>query len=353
METGTLVRDGSARDELHPGAELTHERAAPAAPRLSIRDLRVGFAGAGGTLDVLHGVDLDIPAGGTLGIVGESGCGKSVAMLAVMGLLGKRGRARGSVILDGAQILGLAEPALERVRGKRIAMIFQDPMSSLNPVHRIGTQIGEALALHRGLTGAAARAEAARLLDRVGIASARQRLNEYPHQLSGGMNQRAMIAMALAGEPEMLIADEPTTALDVTIQAQILDLLRDLQREEGMSIALITHDLGVVAEMAHEVAVMYCGRVVERARAADLFAHPRHPYTRGLLASLPRFDRMAESLHPIPGTVPDAAKLPPGCAFAPRCPLAGPVCAERVPALRDPAPNHHVACPFDAEGLPA
>ena len=302
---------------------------------------------------MLHGVDLDIPAGGTLGIVGESGCGKSVAMLAVMGLLGKRGRARGSVVLDGTEILGLAEPALERVRGKRIAMIFQDPMSSLNPVHRIGTQIGEALALHRGMTGAPARAEAARLLDRVGIASARQRLNEYPHQLSGGMNQRAMIAMALAGEPDVLIADEPTTALDVTIQAQILDLLRVLQREEGMSIALITHDLGVVAEMAQEVAVMYCGRVVERARADDLFAHPRHPYTRGLLASLPRFDRAAEALNPIPGTVPDAARLPPGCAFAPRCGLAAPICGERVPALRDAAPDHRVACPFDAEGLPA
>jgi peptide/nickel transport system ATP-binding protein len=349
METGTLVRDGSSRAELHARAELT--RAAPAAPppRLSIRDLRVGFAGAGQTLDVVHGVDLDIPAGRTLGIVGESGCGKSVTMLAAMGLLGKRGRARGSVTIDGAEILGLPEPEMERVRGKRIAMIFQDPMSSLNPVHRIGTQIAEALALHRGMGGAPARAEAARLLDRVGIASARQRLNEYPHQLSGGMNQRAMIAMALAGEPDVLIADEPTTALDVTIQAQILELLRDIQRDEGMSIALITHDLGVVAEMADAVAVMYCGRIVERASAADLFAHPRHPYTRGLLASLPRLDRAAQALRPIPGAVPDAANLPAGCAFAPRCPSSAPACAEAPPELREAAPGHRVACPFDAQ----
>jgi peptide/nickel transport system ATP-binding protein len=319
---------------------------------MSIRDLRVGFAGADGTLDVLHGVDLDIPRGGTLGIVGESGCGKSVTMLAVMGLLGKRGRARGSVVLDGSEILGLAEPEMERVRGKRIAMIFQDPMSSLNPVHRIGTQIGEALTLHRGIDGAAARLEAERLLDRVGIASARQRLSEYPHQLSGGMNQRVMIAMALAGEPDILIADEPTTALDVTIQAQILDLLRDIQRAEGMSIALITHDLGVVAEMAQEVAVMYCGRVVERAPVAELFDNPAHPYTRGLLASLPRFDQAREALHPIPGTVPDAARLPEGCAFAPRCELVQPACTRQRPALRDVAHGHLAACRLDAEGLP-
>ena len=307
----------------------------------------MGFATAVGTLDVLHGVDLDIPAGGTLGIVGESGCGKSVTMLAAMGLLGKRGRARGSVKLGGEEILGLPEPNLERMRGKRMAMIFQDPMSSLNPVHRIGTQICEALALHRGMNGANARAEAARLLDRVGITAARQRLDDYPHQFSGGMSQRAMIAMALAGEPDVLIADEPTTALDVTIQAQILLLLRDLQREEGMSIALITHDLGVVAEMAHEVAVMYCGRVVERAPARELFRAPRHPYTQGLLASLPRFDRAAEALRPIPGAVPDAARLPPGCAFAPRCPHVEASCGMRVPALRPASRAHHVACPFD------
>jgi len=316
--------------------------------------LRVGFAGAGGSaLDVLHGVDLDIPRGGTLGIVGESGCGKSVTMLAVMGLLGKRGRARGSVVLDGTEILGLAEREMERVRGKRIAMIFQDPMSSLNPVHRIGTQIGEALTLHRGLEGATARKEAERLLDRVGIASARQRLDEYPHQLSGGMNQRVMIAMALAGEPDVLIADEPTTALDVTIQAQILDLLRRIQREEGMSIALITHDLGVVAEMAQDVAVMYCGRVVERAAVADLFDNPAHPYTRGLLASLPRFNRTRDALHPIPGTVPDAARLPEGCAFAPRCEYAQPACTKQRPALREIARGHLAACRRDVTDFAA
>jgi peptide/nickel transport system ATP-binding protein len=346
METGTLVRDGSARAELHPRADLTGA-AGPADARLSIRDLKVGFETRGKRVDVLHGIDLDVPAGRTLGVVGESGCGKSVTMLAAMGLLGIRGHATGSIKIDGEELVGKSDPDMERVRGRKIAMIFQDPMSSLNPVHRIGAQICEALALHRGLSGSAAQAEAVRLLDRVGITAARRRMDEYPHQLSGGMNQRVMIAMALAGEPGVLIADEPTTALDVTIQAQILDLLRRLQQERNMSIVLITHDLGVVAEMAETVAVMYCGRVVERAATARIFADPRHPYTQGLLASLPTMASRAEALRPIPGVVPDASSLPPGCAFAPRCAQVRAECGT-VPALEAHAPAHLAACHADA-----
>ncbi len=295
-------------------------------------------------LDVVHGIDLDVPAGRTLGIVGESGCGKSVSMLAAMGLLGKRARISGSIRIDGQELVGLPEPALEKVRGRRVAMIFQDPMSSLNPVHRIGTQLTEALALHRGLSGAAARNEAVRLLDRVGITAARRRLDEYPHQLSGGMNQRVMIAMALAGEPDVLIADEPTTALDVTIQAQILDLLARLQAEQKMSIVLIKHDLGVVDEMAEMVAVMYCGRVVEVAPADRLFADPRHPYTQGLLASLPRLDGRGDSLHPIAGTVPEPSRLPRGCAFQARCTQAMLSCGSAIPPLKPDSAGRAVAC---------
>jgi peptide/nickel transport system ATP-binding protein len=323
---------------------LSGAAAAAGRPRLSIRDLEVAFGPDEARVRVLHGVSLDLHAGRTLGIVGESGCGKSVTMLAAMRLLGTRARVRGSVALDGVDLLQLPEPRMERLRGRRIAMIFQDPMSSLNPVHRIGRQLAEALALHRGLRGRSAEEEAVRLLDRVGIPAARQRLRDYPHQLSGGMNQRAMIAMALAGEPEILIADEPTTALDVTIQAQILDLLRRLQAEQGMAIALITHDLGVVAETADEVAVMYCGRIVEQARTDRLFASPEHPYTRGLLSSLPRMTVDEASLNPIPGTVPQPGNLPAGCAFAPRCADATAACAGVVPRLADRAPLHAVAC---------
>ncbi len=315
-----------------------------ARPRLAIRDLVVAFGRDERAVPVLHGVSLDVHAGRTLCIVGESGCGKSVTMLAATRLLGGRARVGGTVELDGEDLLGLPEPAMERIRGRRIAMIFQDPMSSLNPVHRIGTQLVEALALHRGLRGAAAQAEAARLLDRVGIPAATQRLRDYPHQLSGGMNQRVMIAMALAGEPDVLIADEPTTALDVTIQAQILDLLRRIQAEQGMAIVLITHDLGVVAETADRVAVMYCGRIVEQAPTERIFASPEHPYTRGLLDSLPRMARDEVALSPIPGAVPQPGDMPSGCAFAPRCAAAMPACSGLVPRLADRAQGHAVAC---------
>ena len=250
---------------------------------VQIRGLAVSFAGQ----PALRGIDLDVAPGEALGLVGESGCGKSVTWLAALGLLPGKARVTGSVRLGGMELLGAKAATLEQVRGGRIAMIFQDPASSLNPVHRIGRQITEALSLHQGLSGAPARAEAKRLLDAVGMPDAQRRLDAFPHELSGGQNQRVMIAIALAGRPEVLVADEPTTALDVTIQAQILDLLQGLRREMGMALVLITHDLGVVSETCERVAVMYAGRIVEEAASGQIFAHPAHPYTQGLLGALP------------------------------------------------------------------
>ncbi|HEX2888982.1 ABC transporter ATP-binding protein [Vineibacter terrae] len=312
-------------------------------PLIDIRNLVVDFDAGKRVVRALHGIDLTLERGEALGLVGESGCGKSVTWLAVLGLLGPRARVRGDVRLEGTPLLGTGARPLEQVRGRRIAMIFQDPTSSLNPVHRIGTQLAEALILHRGMSDQQAWAEARRLLDRVGIANAGQRLNEYPHQLSGGMNQRVMIATALAGEPEVLIADEPTTALDATIQAQILDLLRSL-RDSGMALVLISHDLGVVAENCARIAVMYCGRIVETAPTADLFEHPAHPYTRGLLAALPELDGPVRRLEPIPGSVPEPWNLPPGCTFEPRCPHARGECRAAVPMPQPVAAGHGAAC---------
>ncbi|MDF1776342.1 MAG: ABC transporter ATP-binding protein [Rhizobiaceae bacterium] len=314
--------------------------------QLSIRDLTVDFDQGRQFVRALHGVSLDIAVGETIGVVGESGCGKSITWLAALGLLGKRATLSGSVKLAGTELIGASEKQLSSLRGGKIAMIFQDPSSSLNPVHRIGHQLGESLRLHRGMMGEQASAETMRLLDRVGIANARQRLNEYPHEMSGGMNQRIMIAMALAGEPDILIADEPTTALDATIQAQILDLLRELSRENGMALVLISHDLGVVADMAERVAVMYCGRVIETARTDAIFDNPTHPYTRGLIAALPDLEGPKRRLASIPGTVPPPDQLPPGCSFAPRCTHATPLCDVALPALLPvgPAAGHSVAC---------
>lgn len=314
-------------------------------PLIQLRGLTVDFDTGPRFVRALHGIDMEIRRGETLGVVGESGCGKSITWLAALGLLGGA-RVSGQVLFDGDDLLGMGPRALSKVRGGRVALIFQDPASALNPVQRVGRQIGEALALHRGLRGDAARTEARRLLDRVGMSNAAQRLNEYPHELSGGMNQRVMIAMALAGEPDLLIADEPTTALDATIQAQILDLLGNLQRETGMALALISHDLGVIADMADRVAVMYAGRVIEEAPAADLFATPGHPYTRGLLAALPDLDGPRARLAAIPGSVPAPDGLPPGCAFARRCAHVDGVCETAPPTLRvlPDAPARHVAC---------
>ncbi|MDI1269149.1 MAG: ABC transporter ATP-binding protein [Polaromonas sp.] len=313
-------------------------------PLVSIRDLRVAFDDGASHVPVLHGIDLDIHRGEALGIVGESGCGKSVTWLAVLGLLGPRAQVSGSIHLDQQPIHGLANDDLAAIRGKRIAMIFQDPASALNPIHRVGRQITEALKLHRGLRGQAAHTEALRLLERVHIPNARQRFDAYPHEMSGGMNQRVMIAMALAGEPDMLVADEPTTALDVTIQAQILDLLREIREDSGMAMALISHDLGVIAEVCDRVMVMYAGRMVEQAPARRLFDAPHHPYTRGLMSALPDLAAPQRRLIAIAGSVPEAGRLPKGCSFGPRCGQVHARCKEALPPTREVHARHHVAC---------
>jgi len=307
---------------------------------VQIRDMSVAF----GAAPALRGISLSVERGEALGLVGESGCGKSITWLAALGLLPRSAKVGGSVLLDGVELIGAPPTVLEPVRGGRVAMIFQDPAASLNPVHRIGRQIAEALALHRGLTGAPARAEVIRLLDQVGIPDAKNRINAYPHELSGGQNQRVMIAMALAGEPELLVADEPTTALDVTIQAQILDLLGTIRRDTGMALVLISHDLGVVAETCSRIAVMYAGRIVEQADSTAIFANPSHPYTRGLLGAMPPISGPRQKLVSIPGSVPEAARMPTGCAFAPRCSLAIADCTHVDPAAFTVEENHSAAC---------
>ena len=306
-------------------------------PLLSISDLRVVFHGDRGRRVVaVSGVDLSVARGQTLGIVGESGSGKSVTSLAVMGLLPKdSAEVTGAVTFDGTGLLDLPDRALRDLRGNRMAMIFQEPMTSLNPSYTVGDQIIEALVRHRGLSGAAARTKAIALLRRAGIPSPAERIDDYPHKLSGGMRQRVMIAIALACDPELLIADEPTTALDVTIQAQILDLMRELKRTSDAAIILITHDLGVVAEVCDDVAVMYAGEIVERAPAEALFEAPEHPYTVGLLASIPRLDERAERLAAIDGVLPDMSSPPLGCRFAARCPFVLEECRAAPPPVVD------------------
>lgn len=315
-----------------------------AAPLVALRDLSVDFESGGRSSRAVDGISLEIAPGEALGIVGESGSGKSVTWLAALGLLPGRARVSGSVRLEGHELVGAPAATLEHVRGRRIAMIFQDPSSCLNPVHRIGWQLAEALRLHRGLDGCASEAEALRLLDQVGIADAHRRLHDYPHHLSGGLNQRVMIAMALAGQPDLLVADEPTTALDATIQAQILALLGGIRRDTGMAMVLISHDLGVVAENVDRVAVMYAGRLVEQAPGADLFGAARHPYTQGLLAALPSLTGPRRRLAAIPGTVPDPWNVPAGCRFAPRCPVAEARCAGTAPPARSIGFRHVSAC---------
>lgn len=307
---------------------------------VSIRDLRVAFDG----VQVLHGIDLDIDKGEAVGLVGESGCGKSVTWLAALGLLPGKARVTGSVRIEGRELIGARAFEVEAVRGARIAMIFQDPSSSLNPVHRVGRQIAESLRLHRGLRGAQARAEAIRLLDMVGIPSAATRIDLYPHEFSGGQCQRVMIAMALAGRPDLLIADEPTTALDATIQAQILDLLSAIRRETGMAMVFISHDLGAVSAVCDRAAVMYAGRIVETNDVARLFDAPKHPYTRGLFDAIPELDTGRARLVPIEGTVPDPKNLSQGCAFGPRCTRATDFCATYAPDLKPQPQGGQAAC---------
>ncbi|MGY4800838.1 ABC transporter ATP-binding protein [Teichococcus aerofrigidensis] len=313
---------------------------------LRIEGLRTVFKTSSGLVRAVDGVDLSVPRGRTLGIVGESGCGKSMLSLSIMRLVPPPGRTtEGRVLLEDRNLLDLSTAEMRQVRGGQIAMIFQEPMTSLNPVHSVGRQLVEAMRVHAPKDNAASlKEQAIAALKRVRIPSPERRFDEYPHQLSGGMRQRVMIAMALACRPRLLIADEPTTALDVTVQAQILDLLRELQQDTGMSIILITHDLGVVAEMADEVAVMYAGRVVERTAARALFEDPQHPYTLGLLGSVPRLDEERERLLAIDGAVPPPFAFPEGCRFNPRCPFAIAPCRTEMPLLREVAPGHEVAC---------
>ncbi len=307
---------------------------------VELRDLKVTFDG----VEVLHGIDLDVARGEALGLVGESGCGKSVTWLAALGLLPGKAAVTGSVRVDGRELCGVRRSALEEIRGGRIAMIFQDPSSSLNPVLSVGRQIVEALRLHRGLRGGAARAEALRLMDMVGIPDPPRRFDLYPHEFSGGQCQRLMIAMALAGQPDLLIADEPTTALDATIQAQILDLLNTLRAETGMALVFISHDLGAVSQVCERVCVMYAGRIVEEATVAQLFSEPRHPYTRGLFDAIPRIDAPRQRLLPISGTVPNPKHLPEGCSFSPRCPRAVDACGRERPPLTPLDDGRRLAC---------
>jgi oligopeptide/dipeptide ABC transporter ATP-binding protein len=314
-------------------------------PVLQLIGLETQFRTRRGAVKAVDGLDLDLHAGETFGLVGESGCGKSVTALSILRLLPKpAGRiAAGRILFNGRDLAAASEAELRRIRGNRISMIFQEPMTSLNPVYTIGFQIEEVLRKHRGMNRAAARAEAASVLGLVGMAEPAARRDNYPHQLSGGMRQRAMIAMALACRPALMIADEPTTALDVTIQAQILDLIARLKEEIGMAVLLITHDLGVVAEICRNVAVMYAGKIVERAAVDEIFSHPAHPYTVGLFNSLPRVGGREGTLIPIPGVVPSLASLPPGCAFQERCFRRHAAC-DAEPPWRQVAPGHHARC---------
>ncbi|WP_322800876.1 ABC transporter ATP-binding protein [Thermoflexus sp.] len=321
-------------------------------PLLDVRNLEVRFFTRDGVVHAVNGVSFQLHEGETLGIVGESGSGKSVTMLSILRLIPQPpGRiTKGEVLFQGVDLLKLDEADIRRIRGSKIAMVFQDPMTSLNPVLTIGRQITEVLETHLNMSPHEARQRAIELLQMVGIPNAAERLNDYPHQFSGGMRQRVMIAMALACHPQILIADEPTTALDVTIQAQIIDLVKRLRDELGMAIIWITHDLGVVAGLAHRVAVMYAGYIVEEAPVLELYHNPRHPYTLGLLGSLPRLDRRERRrLVSIDGMPPDLLELPSGCPFAPRCPYAFDRCWEENPRLEEIAPNHRMACWVDVQ----
>jgi len=318
-------------------------------PLLEIRDLQTHFHTEDGVVRAVDGVSWSLDKGEVLGVVGESGCGKSVTAMSILRLnpVPPTVYAGGRILFRGRDLLALPEPELRKVRGNEIAMIFQEPMTSLNPVYTVGDQIGEVLELHKGMTSRQAREQSIELLRQVGIPSPESRVDSYPHQMSGGMKQRVMIAMALACQPALLIADEPTTALDVTIQAQILDLLAQMRQRTGMAILLITHSLGVVAETADHVAVMYAGRIVERAPTAELFARPRHPYTFGLLQSLPEsHERGDRRLREISGTVPSPLQWPSGCRFRTRCFKAQEKCAQVDPALVADGPGHLLACHF-------
>ncbi|WP_093799240.1 ABC transporter ATP-binding protein [Streptomyces sp. Wb2n-11] len=329
-------------------------------PLLDVRDLHVEFKTRDGVVKAVNGVNYSVSAGETLAVLGESGSGKSVTAQAIMGILDMPpGRIpQGEILFRGEDMLTMGYEERRKIRGQKIAMIFQDALSSLNPVLSVGYQLGEMFRVHQGLSRKDAKAKAVELMDRVRIPAAKERVDDYPHQFSGGMRQRIMIAMALALEPDLIIADEPTTALDVTVQAQVMDLLAELQREYNMGLILITHDLGVVADVADKIAVMYAGRIVETAPVHELYKRPAHPYTRGLLDSIPRLDQKGQELYAIKGLPPNLLKIPSGCAFNPRCPKAQDVCRTDVPALlsvteRDGGelPGRHSACHFWKEQI--
>ncbi|MEU3086663.1 ABC transporter ATP-binding protein [Streptomyces massasporeus] len=304
-------------------------------PLLEVRDLHVEFHTRDGVAKAVNGVNYTVSSGETLAVLGESGSGKSVTAQAIMGILDMPpGRIpQGQILYRGEDMLTMSNDARRKVRGRKIAMIFQDALSALNPVLSVGYQLGEMFRVHQGLSKKDAKAKAIELMDRVKIPAARERVGDYPHQFSGGMRQRIMIAMALALEPDLIIADEPTTALDVTVQAQVMDLLAELQREYNMGLILITHDLGVVADVADKIAVMYAGRIVETAPVHELYKRPAHPYTKGLLESIPRLDQKGQDLYAIKGLPPNLTRIPSGCAFNPRCPMAQDICRTDVPLL--------------------
>ncbi|KOU35853.1 MULTISPECIES: ABC transporter ATP-binding protein [unclassified Streptomyces] len=320
---------------------------------LEVRDLQVEFKTRDGVAKAVNGVNYSVDAGETLAVLGESGSGKSVTAQAVMGILDMPpGRiAGGEILFQGKDLLKLKEDERRKIRGSEMAMIFQDALSSLNPVLSVGDQLSEMFTVHRGMSRKDGKAKAVELMDRVRIPAAKERVGQYPHQFSGGMRQRIMIAMAMALEPSLIIADEPTTALDVTVQAQVMDLLAELQRELNMGLILITHDLGVVADVADKIAVMYAGRIVEQAPVHEIYKKPAHPYTKGLLESIPRLDQKGRELYAIKGLPPNLMHIPPGCAFNPRCPMAQDVCRTDVPPLFDVAADRQSACFFWKETL--
>ncbi|MGW2181202.1 ABC transporter ATP-binding protein [Streptomyces sp. NPDC001732] len=322
---------------------------------LEVRDLHVEFHTRDGVAKAVNGVDYSVAEGETLAVLGESGSGKSVTAQAIMGILdmppGRIGG--GEILFKGRDLLTMKQDERRRIRGQEMAMIFQDALSSLNPVLSVGQQLGEMFEVHRGMSRKDSRAKAVELMDRVRIPAAKERVGNYPHQFSGGMRQRIMIAMAMALEPSLIIADEPTTALDVTVQAQVMDLLAELQRELNMGLILITHDLGVVADVADKIAVMYAGRIVESAPVHEIYRAPAHPYTRGLLRSIPRLDQKGRELYAIKGLPPNLLHIPPGCAFNPRCPMAQDICRDEVPPLFEVAEHRRSACYFWKETLDA
>ncbi|WP_171170915.1 ABC transporter ATP-binding protein [Streptomyces sp. I05A-00742] len=341
-------------------ADVPEKKSQDAGPLLEVRDLHVEFHTRDGVAKAVNGVNYSVDAGETLAVLGESGSGKSVTAQAIMGILDMPPAKipKGEILFRGRDMLTMPNEERRKIRGAKIAMIFQDALSSLNPVLSVGYQLGEMFRIHQGMSKKDAKAKAIELMDHVRIPAAKDRVGDYPHQFSGGMRQRIMIAMALALEPDLIIADEPTTALDVTVQAQVMDLLAELQREFNMGLILITHDLGVVADVADKIAVMYAGRIVETAPVGELYKRPAHPYTRGLLDSIPRLDQKGQELYAIKGLPPNLLHIPTGCAFSPRCPKAQDICREEIPALHDVAeadgaalPGRRSACHFWKETI--